>query len=60
MYRAPAIEVLRRYPREVLLAAAADWRSARRSTSSPHSYLTCGTRRFGVSREFLLGAVMTA
>src|SRR5262249_5979852 len=57
--RAPAIEVLRRYPREVLLTAA------RRFAQHAAFYIITafifvyGTQRLGVSRDFLLGAVMT-
>ena len=55
--RAPAIEVLRRYPREVLLTAAS------RLGQQAAFYIftvTYGTQTLGVSRDFLLGAVMAA
>ena len=58
--RAPAIEVLRRYPREVLLTAASQFAQTAAFYIFTAFIFTYGTQRLGVSRDFLLGAVITA
>jgi MFS family permease len=58
--RAPTIEVLRRYPREVLLTAASRFAQQTAFYIFTAFIFTYGTQTLGASREFLLGAVMTA
>ena len=58
--RAPVIEVLRRYPREVLLTAASRFAQHAAFYIFTAFIFTYGTQTLGVSRDFLLGAVMTA
>ena len=58
--RAPVIEVLRRYPREVLLTAASRLVQHAAFYIFTAFIFTYGTQTLGVSRDFLLGAVMTA
>jgi len=58
--RAPAIEVLRRYPREVLLTAASRLAQQAAFYIFTAFIFTYGTQTLGVSRDFLLGAVMAA
>jgi len=58
--RAPAIEVLRRYPREVLLTASSRFAQQTAFYIFTAFIFTYGTQTLGVSRDFLLGAVMTA
>src|SRR5262245_18254985 len=58
--RAPTIEVLRRHPREVLLAAASRFAQQTAFYIFTAFIFTYGTQTLGASRDFLLGAVMTA
>src|SRR5262245_39209129 len=57
---APAIEVLRCYPREVLLTAASRFAQHAAFYIFTAFIFVYGTQRLGVSRDFLLGAVTTA
>jgi metabolite-proton symporter len=58
--RAPTIEVLRRYPHEVLLTAASRFAQQTAFYIFTAFIFTYGTQTLSVSRDFLLGAVMTA
>ena len=58
--RAPVIEVLRRYPREVLLTAASRFAQHAAFYIFTAFIFTYGTQTLGVSRDFLRGVVMTA
>jgi MFS family permease len=58
--RAPAIEVLRSYPREVVLTAASRFAQHAAFYIFTAFIFIYGTQTLGVSRDFLLGAVTTA
>src|SRR5262249_58352225 len=58
--RAPAIEVLKRYPDEVVLTAASRFAQHAAFYIFTAFIFVYGTQRLGVSRDFLLGAVMSA
>jgi metabolite-proton symporter len=57
---APTVEVLKRHPREVLLAAASRLAQQTAFYIFTAFIFTYGTRTLGASRDFLLGAVLTA
>jgi metabolite-proton symporter len=57
---APTVEVLKRHPREVLLAAASRLAQQTAFYIFTAFIFTYGTQTLGASRDFLLGAVLTA